>query len=62
MQWLFDIVAGAVAALAVAILGQFGLDAVSPAKPDREVRRIKDDCRPAPSNLITVAAERERGC
>lgn len=54
MQALIELLAGFIALLAAAALGQFGVDLNKTPRPDREVHRV-NDCPDAPSRTLITA-------
>ncbi len=62
MHALIEFIAGIVAALAMAALAQFGVDANDRRGDRPEVRRVKDDCPPPPSRAVLIAASAPRRC
>lgn len=59
MQALIELLAGFIALLAAAALGQFGVDLRSTPAAEREVHRV-NDCSPESSDaLVTLAASRD---
>ncbi len=51
VQALIELLAGFIALLAAAALGQFGVDLNKAAHPEREVHRV-NDCAPAPAKSL----------
>lgn len=61
MHALIEFIAGIVAALAMAALSQFGVDANDRRGDEPEVRRVKDDCPPKPAATVLIST-RARDC
>ena len=63
MQALIELIVGIVAALASVALAQFGVEARDQRAPEREVRRINDECPPSkPKTVVLVAEVAKRDC
>lgn len=60
MQALIELLAGLIAALAVAALAQFGVNLDTTPRPDREIHRTRD-CQEAPA-AAAIAAQRSKDC
>ncbi|MBU1325514.1 MAG: hypothetical protein KJ676_09735 [Alphaproteobacteria bacterium] len=56
MHALIEFIAGIVAALAMAALSQFGVELRDRRADEPEVRRVKDDCPPAPARTVLISA------
>jgi hypothetical protein len=56
MHALIEFIAGIVAALAMAALSQFGVDANDRRGDEPEVRRVKNDCPPKPARTVLISA------
>lgn len=63
MQALIELIVGIVAALASVALAQFGVDARDQRPPEREVRRMNDECPPTqPKTVVLVSDVAKRDC
>lgn len=62
MHALIEFIAGIVAAIAMAALAQFGVDASDRRGDEPEVRRVKDDCPPTPGRTVLISAAPPRNC
>ena len=62
MHALIELIAGIVAALAMVALSQFGVELRDERGGDREVHRVKNDCRDAPARTVLISRTADRDC